>query len=610
MHFSALTVLACALVAVTAHPVDNVANVVAPVKAENIGNKNTLGVANHILNHPKRHDGSVVNVVAPVKAENILNGNNVKAPNHIPRDPVNVEAPITLTDILNCNNINIANDILNHLASELGCTLAQLGINAQDLVGANPQNAPALLAKLSAAVQKVTQGKRDAVAVWAPITITDVLNCNTVKIANDLLNRIALHLGCTVEALGVTVAELLGADHDSAGAILAKLTAHGKRDVVAAWAPITIEDLLNCNNVEIANNILEDVAAHFGCTIEALGVTVAELLGANRGNAGALLAKLNAHAKRDAVAVWAPITIENILNCNTVEIANNLLNRLALHLGITVKEIGVTVAELLGANRGNADAILAKLTAHGKRDAVGVYAPITLKDILNCNTIKIANDLLNHLVLELKCTLAELGVTAEQLVGAKGDRAKVVLATLQAAIAKVQAHGKRGAVDAKAPVDVQNVANYNMVDVLNNVGNAHGGKRGLANVKVPIEISDVLNDNVIEILNNIANHGHYKRGAADVTAPVTASNIANYNMVDVLNNVGNSKGDKRNVATVVAPVKVEYVLNHNDVKAANNIANHKGGKRALADVVTGLKVDHVLDDNTVHVLNDVADHLD
>ncbi|KZP02525.1 hypothetical protein FIBSPDRAFT_1055816 [Athelia psychrophila] len=540
MHFSALTVLACALVSVTARPVENVAKVVAPVTITDVANKNDIAVANDILNHPKRHDDNVINVVAPVKAAYILNNNDVKAANHVARGAVNVVAPITLTDILNCNNIQIANDLLNRLSLELGCTLAQLGINAQDLVGANQENAPALLAKLSAAVQKL-QGKRDLVNVWAPITITDILNCNNVQIANDILNNVAAHLGCTVEALGVTVAEILAATEETVGAILAKLNRQGKRDAVNVWAPITATDILNCNDIEIANHILNDVAIHLGCTLA---------------------------------------------------------------------EIGVLVEDILHATKETVEALLAKLNRPAKGNAVYVYAPITLQDILNCNTIEIANNLLNHLVLSLKCTLAELGVTGQQLVAAKGDKAQAVLTTLKAAIAKVQAHEKRDAVDAKAPVDVTNVANYNMVDILNKVGN---GKRdgSILDLTAPVTATDIANGNDVEILNWIANGWADKRGAADIEAPVTASNIANYNMVDVLNNVGNNgdhKDHKRDgsLVNVLAPITLKNIANDNNVKILNDILNYfRGGKRDAVNVVAPITLENIANDNCVAILNHI-----
>lgn len=77
-----------------------------------------------------------------VTATNILNGNEVAVANKIlngKRDLVSVNLPITIQDILNCNNIEIANDLLNGLAKVLGCTVAQLGITAQDILGAKTE---------------------------------------------------------------------------------------------------------------------------------------------------------------------------------------------------------------------------------------------------------------------------------------------------------------------------------------------------------------------------------------------------------------------------------------------------------------------------------------
>lgn len=56
--------------------------------------------------------------------------------------------------------------------------------------------------------------------------------------------------------------------------------------------------------------------------------------------------------------------------------------------------------------------------ANGKRGGVSVNAPITISDILNCNTVEVANNILNGLAAELKCAVADLGITVKDIIGA------------------------------------------------------------------------------------------------------------------------------------------------------------------------------------------------
>ncbi|KZP05919.1 hypothetical protein FIBSPDRAFT_877015 [Athelia psychrophila] len=265
MHFSALTVLACALVAVnvTARPVDNVISAVVPVAITNAVNGNVVKVANGVLS---KRDG-LVDIDAATKVTNVLNGNVIKAGNHILRDVVNVVAPVTIEEIFDCNTIEVANNILNNLAAELGCLVIELGIAVQDILDCNPGNWHTLVDALYAHVGKPTGlGKRgDLVTAIAPITVAYAVNHNDVKAANHVL-----------------------------------------RDAVDVAIPVTIEEIFDCNDISIANNILNNLAAELGCTIAFLGITVEDILACNPGNWHTLVDELYAHvgkptglAKRD-----------------------------------------------------------------------------------------------------------------------------------------------------------------------------------------------------------------------------------------------------------------------------------------------------------------------
>lgn len=208
---------------------------------------------------------------------------------------------------------------------------------------------------------------------------------------------------------------------------------------------VKAEYLLNGNVVEVANNILSHPKRHGDDATLAnvfAPVKVSNVLNGNK------VAALN-NVARGAVNVWAPITATNILNGNTVAIANNILNGAAAHWGCSVLDLGVTVEQIIHATLKTVDAILFKLNHHAKRDAVSVYAPVTVTDILNCNNVEIANNLLNNLAGGLKCTVAELGVTVEEILAATVYTVDALLATLKYHIAHL--HEKRGLVDAKAP---------------------------------------------------------------------------------------------------------------------------------------------------------------
>ncbi|KZP02529.1 hypothetical protein FIBSPDRAFT_1055812, partial [Athelia psychrophila] len=60
-------------------------------------------------------------------------------------------------------------------------------------------------------------------------------------------------------------------------------------------------------------------------------------------------------------------------------------------------------------------------------------------------------------------------------------------------------NGKRDGISVKAPIDISNIGDYNIVDILNNIGKRGDG----INVDAPIDISNVLNGNDVEILNNV-----------------------------------------------------------------------------------------------------------
>lgn len=77
-----------------------------------------------------------------------------------------------------------------------------------------------------AALNKVLspKGRRgDAASVYAPVTIEEIFDCNTIEVANDILNNLAAELGCAVAALGVTVPDILACNTSNWQAFIAKL---------------------------------------------------------------------------------------------------------------------------------------------------------------------------------------------------------------------------------------------------------------------------------------------------------------------------------------------------------------------------------------------------
>ncbi|KZP05922.1 hypothetical protein FIBSPDRAFT_966887 [Athelia psychrophila] len=399
-------------------------------------------------------------------------------------------------------------------------------------------------------------------------------------------------------------------------AIVAVAAHPGHDNLVNVDAPVDISNVGNGNTVKVLNGVLNHKRHGHGLVVDA------PIHATNIGN--------DNHS-RDVASVAVPVTIEEIFDCNNIAIANNILNNLAVELGRAITDLGITAQNILDCNTENWHTLVDALYAHvgkavplGKRTVASIYAPVTLKDILNCNTVEIANDLLNHLAAELKCTVIQLGITVEDLLAARPDNAQALLNTLKSYIAKL---GKRDLINIKAPVDISNVANYNVVDILNNVGN--GGKRDLLKVTAPITATNIANGNKVGVLNDVLN-GHGKRDAANVKAPVDVNNVANYNVVDILNNVGN--GGKRDFIDVEAPIDVSNVLNGNEVDILNNIlkrdaanikapvdvnnvANYNvvdilnnvgnGGKRDLIDLDAPIDVSNVLNGNKVAVLNDI-----
>lgn len=94
-------------------------------------------------------------------------------------------------------------------------------------------------------------------------------------------------------------------------------------------------------------------------------VTATNILNGNK--IGALNNVLNGdkHShKRGGVNVNAPITIEEIFDCNDIQVANDILNGLAAELGCLVKDLGITVQDILDCNASNYSAFMAKLYAN------------------------------------------------------------------------------------------------------------------------------------------------------------------------------------------------------------------------------------------------------
>ncbi|KZP18823.1 hypothetical protein FIBSPDRAFT_955991, partial [Athelia psychrophila] len=108
------------------------------------------------------------------------------------------------------------------------------------------------------------------------------------------------------------------------------------------------------------------------------------------------------------ISIEAPIKVKDVGNGNYVGLLNNILKR-----GDVISAgIPIDISDVLN---GNVITILDDLLGGGKRDLVDVSVPITIQDILNCNTIEIANHLLSRLASALKCTIEQLGVTAQDL---------------------------------------------------------------------------------------------------------------------------------------------------------------------------------------------------
>lgn len=208
---------------------------------------NTAAIGNNILNsHPKRH-GDLASIVTGINISNSVNGNVVAAANKIlSRDAAKVVAPVTIEEMFDCNDIAVANNILNNLAAELGCTVLALGITAQDIMDVNTENYKPFVAKLYANVQKAdAMPKRDLLDIDTPITISDILNCNNVEVANNILNGLAAALGCTIADLGITVQDLIHCENSDdvasllavVQAALARIGGEQKRDDVNLTAP-------------------------------------------------------------------------------------------------------------------------------------------------------------------------------------------------------------------------------------------------------------------------------------------------------------------------------------------------------------------------------------
>ncbi|KZP28754.1 hypothetical protein FIBSPDRAFT_1039480 [Athelia psychrophila] len=528
MHFSALAILACALVASA-----------APAPAPG-------------------HDNSIISVVAPVTVEYALNGNTIKAGNdvlngHGKRSLINIFAPVTISNILNCNDIEIANNILNGLAAELGCLVADLLITVLDIIDCHDSSrAHELLSQAAANASKVQKrhgddalinvfapvtveyalngntvkvgndvlnghGKRGLINIFAPINISNILNCNNIEIANNILNGLALELGCLVAELLITVEDIIGC-HDEASAhhLLSEAAANASKvqkrhddGLINIFAPINISNILNCNNIEVANHILDGLAAELGCLVAELLITVQDIIGCHdESSAHKLLSEAAANASKvqkrhddGLINIYAPINISNILNCNTIEIANDILNGLAAELGCLVAELLITVQDILGCHdASSAHHLLSEAAANASKvqkrhddGLINIYAPITISNILNCNNIEIANNILNGLAAELGCLVAELLITVEDIIGCHDEaRAHHLLSEAAANASKVQKRHDDSLINIFAPINISNILNCNNIEVANHILDGLALELGCLVAELLITVEDII----------------------------------------------------------------------------------------------------------------------
>ncbi|KAF7969357.1 hypothetical protein HWV62_27474 [Athelia sp. TMB] len=323
MQFSALVVLACALVASAAPMPANGVTAFAPVDVSNIANGNVIAVGNGILSR------DIVDAKVPVHVSNVANGNKIAAANNIGHgkrgNAASVYAPITIQNVLNCNTVAVANNILDGLAHEFGCTVAQLGVTAEDIINCNKDNVKAFFAKLGENISKINK-RDDILDLTAPIHASNIANGNKVGILNNVLRRDVAAVAAPVDASHIADYNVVDALND---------IANGKRDNgVSANVPITVKDILNCNTIEIANNLLNHLAAEVGCTVAQLGVTAHELVDVTAATAHDLLAKiahnvaaLHKGKRGDLIGVAVPVEVSNVANGNKVGILNNVLKR-------------------------------------------------------------------------------------------------------------------------------------------------------------------------------------------------------------------------------------------------------------------------------------------
>ncbi|KZP18824.1 hypothetical protein FIBSPDRAFT_955993, partial [Athelia psychrophila] len=163
---------------------------------------------------------------------------------------------------------------------------------------------------------------------------------------------------------------------------------------------------------------------------------------------------------RDLIDIKAPVDVSNVGNYNIVDILNNV---------------------------------------GGKRSLISVAVPITISDILNCNTIDVANNILSGLAASLGCTVAEVGITAQNILDCDASSLGELIRKIAGGLGHIlKRHGDDG-IKVVAPITIENVLDGNKVGVLNHVG----GKRGLVKVKAPIDINNVADYNVVGILNNV-----------------------------------------------------------------------------------------------------------
>ncbi|KZP02394.1 hypothetical protein FIBSPDRAFT_1055908 [Athelia psychrophila] len=417
--------------------------------------------ADNVSHNSKRHgenDGSLLDIFAPVTVKDVGNNNKVAIGNDLlngKRGLIDIFAPINISNILNCNNVEIANNILNGLAAELGCLVADLLITVLDILNCHDEaSAHHLLSEAAANASKVQKRHDDGlINIYAPINISNILNCNTIEIANNILNGLALELGCIVADLLITVQDIIGCHtKSSAHHLLSEAAANASKvqkrhggddgDLLDIFAPVTVEYVLNDNDVEVLNNVA------------------------------------NGHGKRGLINIFAPINISNILNCNNIEVANNILNGLAAELGCLVADLLITVHDILDCHdEASAHRLLSEAAANASKvqkrhddGLINIFAPINISNILNCNNIEVANHILDGLALELGCIVADLLITVQEIIGCHTkSSAHALLSQAAANASKVQKRHDDSAIKVVAPVTVEYALNGNNVGILNNV---------------------------------------------------------------------------------------------------------------------------------------------